>query len=562
MEGKSACHAHYESFSHLPTVPSPQLPVGKLDYVKYHAAILYNKEEHYRGRRHRTPLPSQSLGTIATDFKMTPVRLGAIATVFKMSVYQRLQQQLQQLQQLQSKAQPDTLSPSNQSSTDKSILENRIQELKEERADMYKLQSENAQRLVLMNDQLRSKEATEVKQKQELATLTEATRKQMEKCQLQTEQLREKDVTIQASSPKKTCNWPNDGWKDEFRGGQDERGHRSFTKPPFRKKPLHDDTRKSTKKEQDQSKATSTHDGDLYCIQVSPSGKYLATGSEDRKIKLYEPAKPWASTILSGALQSITSIDFNASDEFLVASSTDHSTRVWNLTTKRIAHTLTGHIGKVLAAKVVPADSNRVVTGSHDRTLKAWDLNKGWCVKTIFSFSSCNDVCLMDPDGQTLVSGHLDHTLRLWDVKSGNGIKDLNGVHTDQITSVCVSPDGSSVLTNSRDNTLKIVDLRMYEVIHAFKAPTYQNGLNWSRACFSPDGNYVAAGSKDGSLHIWNTRNNQLERCLKGHTSVISGVTWHPMGTELYSAEKSTRNVCVWDTSMEQRAGPSSPLIH
>ncbi|SAL97384.1 hypothetical protein, partial, partial [Absidia glauca] len=205
---------------------------------------------------------------------------------------------------------------------------------------------------------------------------------------------------------------------------------------------------------------TSTHDGDLYCIQVSPSGKYLATGSEDRKIKLYEPAKPWASTILSGALQSITSIDFNASDEFLVASSTDHSTRVWNLTTKRIAHTLTGHIGKVLAAKVVPADSNRVVTGSHDRTLKAWDLNKGWCVKTIFSFSSCNDVCLMDPDGQTLVSGHLDHTLRLWDVKSGNGIKDLNGVHTDQITSVCVSPDGSSVLTNSRDNTLKIVDLR------------------------------------------------------------------------------------------------------
>jgi autophagy-related protein 16 len=46
---------------------------------------------------------------------------------------------------------------------------------------------------------------------------------------------------------------------------------------------------------------------------------------------------------------------------------------------------------------------------------------------------------------QTLVSGHLDHTLRLWDVKSGNGIKDLNGVHTDQITSVCVSPGGSNV---------------------------------------------------------------------------------------------------------------------
>ncbi|KAI8333076.1 WD40-repeat-containing domain protein [Chlamydoabsidia padenii] len=469
---------------------------------------------------------------------------------------------------------------------------------------MYKLQSENAQRLVLMNDQLRSKEATEVKQKQELAALIESTRKLTEKCQLQTEQLREKDVTIQIlqdelSALQLEINTTEDRnqqltkenlqlvqrWMEKMNSEAEKMNEATeFYETAFQKKAARQQQqqhkRHSSNKgdrqlhqvsaiilpNQPYQTLTSTHDGDLYCIQASPTGKYLATGSEDRKIKLYETAKPWASTTLSGALQSITSIDFNASDEFLVASSTDHSTRVWNLATKRIVHTLTGHIGKVLAAKVVPADSNRVVTGSHDRTLKVWDLNKGWCVRTIFSFSSCNDVCLLDPDGQTLVSGHLDHTLRVWDAKSGNGIKDLNGIHTDQITSVCVSPDGSSVLTNSRDNTLKIVDLRMYEVIHSFKAPTYQNGLNWSRACFSPDGCYVAAGSKDGSLHIWNTRNNQLEKCLKGdyHTSVICGVTWHPMGTELYTAEKSSRTVCVWDTSIEQRSlpNPSSPLLH
>jgi autophagy-related protein 16 len=83
----------------------------------------------------------------------------------------------------------------------------------------------------------------------------------------------------------------------------------------------------------------------------------LATGSEDRKIKLYEPAKPWASTTLSGALQSITSIDFNASDEFLVASSTDHSTRVWNLTTKRIAVSMS-HCYDLVDKKVIRLSLN------------------------------------------------------------------------------------------------------------------------------------------------------------------------------------------------------------
>ena len=32
------------------------------------------------------------------------------------------------------------------------------------------------------------------------------------------------------------------------------------------------------------------------------------------------------------------------------------------------------------------------VTGSHDRTLKIWDLQRGACIKTVFAGSSCCDV--------------------------------------------------------------------------------------------------------------------------------------------------------------------------
>ena len=46
-------------------------------------------------------------------------------------------------------------------------LDRRIRELNEERADMYKTQSENAQRLVNLNEQLRTREEKDIKQTDE-----------------------------------------------------------------------------------------------------------------------------------------------------------------------------------------------------------------------------------------------------------------------------------------------------------------------------------------------------------------------------------------------------------
>ncbi|CAG8801464.1 36668_t:CDS:2, partial [Racocetra persica] len=178
------------------------------------------------------------------------------------------------------------------------------------------------------------------------------------------------------------------------------------------------------------------------------------------------------------------------------------------------------------------------ITGSHDRTIKVWDLQKGYCIRTIFSFSSCNDVVPLDEEGTTLVSGHLDNNLRFWDVRSGKDIKELTGIHLGQITSVSVSPDGSKVLTNSRDNTLKIVDLRTYDVEQTLHAEGYKTGANWSKSCFSPDGRYVAAGSLDGTIFYWNIQKSKLEKTVKEHNSSVCGVSWSPQGGQVFSADK------------------------
>lgn len=229
-------------------------------------------------------------------------------------------------------------------------------------------------------------------------------------------------------------------------------------------------------------KRFAAHESDINCIQVSASGRMFATGSNDRKIKIFDATGVLKSTI-HGSQQSVMCVQFSQHDELILGGSNDHATRLWSVETGRMRHTLTGHVGKVFSAKF-SVDSTRVVTGSHDRTLKVWDLQKGNCIRTIFSFSSCNDLCLTDDAGSTIVSGHLDQHVRIWDTKSGDCINEITGIHQGQITSLAMSPDSMNVLTNSRDNTLKLIDVRMLQTIMTYSHESYRTGMNWSRASF------------------------------------------------------------------------------
>jgi len=281
--------------------------------------------------------------------------------------------------------------------------------------------------------------------------------------------------------------------------------------------------------------------GEVNSIGFSSNGALIAVGGTDKILRLYDTTTGSLRAGLNGAERTIMSVDFSNTDELVLGSSNDNAVRVWSVPMQRIRHSLLGHTQKVYAAKFT-FDSQKVVTGSHDRTVKVWDLNRGFCLKTIFCFSSCNDIALSRDNGIG-ISGHVDNRLRFWDLKTGDCIQDLGGIHDGQITSVEISPDGWSILTNSRDNTLKIIDIRTYDIVQTFSNQSYKNGLNWTRSCFSPDGGHVATGSLDGNIFIWR-ENGQLETTLKKtHENTVSSCVWSY--TQLASCDKSG-TVVLW----------------
>ena len=69
-------------------------------------------------------------------------------------------------------------------------------------------------------------------------------------------------------------------------------------------------------------------------------------------------------------------------NELLAASSTEHKTLIWSLKTKRATQTFQGHKDTINANKF-SFSKKSVITGSLDRTIKFWDLEKGICSKTV-----------------------------------------------------------------------------------------------------------------------------------------------------------------------------------
>ena len=96
--------------------------------------------------------------------------------------------------------------------------------------------------------------------------------------------------------------------------------------------------------------------------------------------------------------------------------------------------------------------------------------------------------------GFQIVSGHFDGKLRLWDIRTGSMTVEIADIHSSKITGVAIFPDGFKALTNSRDHSMRVVDIRTNKPLCTLMHADYRNGLDWNRPCVSPDGNFVAVG--------------------------------------------------------------------
>lgn len=120
-------------------------------------------------------------------------------------------------------------------------------------------------------------------------------------------------------------------------------------------------------------------------------------------------------------MASVLCLQYARCENRIVSGLDDSSIRCWD---ERIPHqsTMTLHNAHEDAVTCLRFDSEKIVSGSVDRTIKMWDLRSGKCLQTIdwkLSEGHTGVVRCLQTDSWRIVSAADDKTIKVWKLSTG-----------------------------------------------------------------------------------------------------------------------------------------------
>ncbi|KAI8369385.1 WD40-repeat-containing domain protein [Radiomyces spectabilis] len=309
---------------------------------------------------------------------------------------------------------------------------------------------------------------------------------------------------------------------------------------------------------------TLEHNSVVCCVKFSQDGRYLAAGC-NRSTFIYDAMTSQRICVLQddsvpkdGDLY-IRSVCFSPDGQYLATGAEDKQIRIWDIAKKRIRNVLSGHEQDIYSLDF-SRDGRIIVSGSGDRTARIWSMVDGQClhvlrIKDLDQKDPGVTSVAISPDGHLVAAGSLDKMVRVWDTRTGNLLERLEG-HKDSVYSVTFMPDGKTLVSGSLDKTLKLWQLgtnegRGYGADRdRSKGPckmtfTGHKDFVLSVAC-TPDGNWVVSGSKDRGVQFWDPRTGQTQFILQGHKNSVISVAISPSGRPLFATGSGDNRARIW----------------
>jgi serine/threonine protein kinase len=298
-------------------------------------------------------------------------------------------------------------------------------------------------------------------------------------------------------------------------------------------------TRKKISEHSFLDKTLTGHSDSVRSVVYSPDGRYLATGSVDKTIKIWEVATGKQLRTLTGHSDTVSSVAYSPDGRYLASGSNDKTIKIWEVATGKQLRTLTGHYGEVYSVVYSP-DGRYLASGSWDKTIKVWDVVTGKQLRTLTGHSSPVLSVVYSPDGRYLASGNGDKTIKIWEVATGKQLRTLTG-HSGSVWSVVYSPDGRYLASGNGDKTIKIWEVATGKQLRTLAG---HSNVVWS-VVYSPDGRYLASGSWDKTTKIWEVATGKQLRTLTGHSSPVYSVVYSPDGRYLASGSDD-ETIKIW----------------
>jgi WD40 repeat protein len=299
------------------------------------------------------------------------------------------------------------------------------------------------------------------------------------------------------------------------------------------------------------------HEANVRALAVSPDGTHVATGCDDRIVRLW--------LIVDGALvprgelarhdSPIASVTFGPDGNSLATSTHQHvGASIWDLPSGKLRCALR-HPDIVHTVAFSPA-GNRVLTAAYGTTVYIWDAGTGQEATPALEHGGLVLAARFSPDGQFVVTAGYEGLVRRWDAATGaaHGAPWVHAVGS-AVKVIDFSPDGSKILTAGEDGVARQWDRLTGKLVGA---PLDHGYPIWT-ACYSRDGRVILTGGSDNTAQLWHAGTGLSVAPPLQHSGRIWAADTSPDSRWAVTASEDG-TARLWDLDTGRSLGP--PLYH
>ncbi|XP_059484543.1 periodic tryptophan protein 2 homolog [Neocloeon triangulifer] len=262
------------------------------------------------------------------------------------------------------------------------------------------------------------------------------------------------------------------------------------------------------------------HYNNMYCLDYSPDGQFIATGGGDGKVKIWNTMTGFCVVTFNEHTSAVTGVQFSNNRKVIISSSLDGTVRafdmiryrnfrtftsprpaqfscvamdttaefvaaggqdvfeiyLWSMKIGRLLEVLSGHEGPVISVAFSPSPTSTTLASvSWDKTLKIWNtIEVGSDHESVLLASAALCVSFR-PDGEEIAVATLDGQISFFETKYANqtgnieGRNDLGAGRSDTdlvtaksnlkgkaFTSLCYTADGECILAGGQSKNVCI----------------------------------------------------------------------------------------------------------
>ncbi len=285
-------------------------------------------------------------------------------------------------------------------------------------------------------------------------------------------------------------------------------------------------------------------------IDINRNGQYIATGSGEKIIKVWDIDAGLYLQSLSGHLSEINAITFSNTNKILATASVDRTVKIWDIATGKCLKTLQGRADFVHS--VIFSSDNRTIINGSQHSIKFWDVESGQCISTLFKSKDWFSSVIISPDEKTIACaniGNENNIIRIWQVESLNQSHQIpNRIltgHDDSIWSIAFNPDGTKIVSGSSDRSVKIWNSQTGQCLKTF----YGHNRPVLSVAFSPNGNTIASCGGHSIIKLWNIETGECDRTIQEKTSYTIKFNFNGL---ILASGHTSGIIKLWDTNNGQ----------